>query len=238
MSEVSLNNAFYSADIGMNPADGTVNFGGVDISAADAAEFVMMHRTIVMKEIGADRAEMAQQHLERIREARQHLSDLGDLENFADSSKNFRGRVPITPELLDFLQNEVKCSTGHYRNRLVFYGSIVAELPQSVLSHYQLYLDRFGNWQPDAGDPARFGLKRAGGNGQWQLTKDVILVHEGNLGNLKEHVNNYIDQLNDSNNLFMTKFKSVINNMNTALEGANSLADKTHDLLKNLMSRW
>ena len=42
-------------------------------------------------------------------------------------------------------------------------------------------------------------------------------------------MNNYIDQQNDGNNLFMTKFKSVINSMNEALEGASSMADKNHD---------
>ena len=36
----------------------------------------------------------------------------------------------------------------------------------------------------------------------------------------------------------MTKFKSIVNTMNESLEGANSMADKTHDTLKNLVSRW
>ena len=32
-----------------------VSFGGVGISATDAAEVVMMHRTEVLKQVGADR---------------------------------------------------------------------------------------------------------------------------------------------------------------------------------------
>ena len=58
------------------------------------------------------------------------------------------------------------------------------------------------------------------------------------LDSLKEEVNNYVDQLNDGNNLFMTKFKNVVNTMNEALDGANSMADKSHDTVKNLVSRW
>ena len=68
MSEVTSAGGFYSSDVQRRDGDmgtGMVTFGGVSISAADAAEFVMMHRTEVMKSVGADRTEMAQQHLER-----------------------------------------------------------------------------------------------------------------------------------------------------------------------------
>ena len=64
------------------------------------------------------------------------------------------------------------------------------------------------------------------------------VLSKGRIDSLKEEVNNYIDQLNDSNNLFMTKFKNVVNTMNEALDGANSMADKSHDTVKNLVSRW
>ena len=64
------------------------------------------------------------------------------------------------------------------------------------------------------------------------------MLHKDKLDTLKEEVNNYVDQLNDGNNLFMTKFKNVVNTMNEALDGANSMADKSHDTVKNLVSRW
>ena len=67
---------------------------------------------------------------------------------------------------------------------------------------------------------------------------NVTVLNKDDIDTLKEEVNNYIDQLNDSNNLFMTKFKNVVNTMNEALDGANSMADKKHDTVKNLVSRW
>ena len=36
----------------------------------------------------------------------------------------------------------------------------------------------------------------------------------------------------------MTKFKNVVNTMNETLDGANSMVDKSHDTVKNLVSRW
>ena len=222
-------------------SDGMVTFGGVRVSAAEAAHFVMMHRSVVMKEVGADRTEMAQQHLEKIRFARQVLIDLGDLEEWADSGKVFRGRCPITPEMQAFLEDDVNCSPDVFTNRLVFYESVVDKLPESVRNYYGLYLDEDGNWIKYTDRALEFGLQPASHDNQYQLRSGrlpVIMVHKDGLDELKAQVNNYIDQLNDSNNLFMTKFKNVVNNMNTALEGANSLADKTHELRKHLVSRW
>ena len=238
MSEVSGPSGFYSSEVRVTEEDlgaGTVRIGGVSISAADAAEFVMLHRTQVMKKIGADRTELAQKHLERIKTARQYLNDLIDLKKFVDTGKSYKDRAPVTPDMVDFLKNEVGCSPGDYKTRLVFYGSAVPQLPQSVFDHYGMRNDRFGVYQPFA--TGKFGIESAGGNNQYQM-HGVIAIHKSKLDSLKEEVNNYIDQQNDSNNLFMTKFKSVVNSMNEALEGANSMADKTHDTLKNLVSRW
>ena len=81
------------------------------------------------------------------------------------------------------------------------------------------------------------GFGSDGHHNQFQLYGATVL-YKGDIDSLKEEVNNYIDQLNDSNNLFMTKFKNVVNTMNEALDGANSMADKSHDTLKNLVSRW
>ena len=244
MTAVDPSGGFYGSAVETGngiSGDGMVTFGGVRVSAADAAHFVMMHRSVVMKEVGADRTEMAQQHLEKIRFARQLLIDLGDLKEWVDTGKVFKDRCPITPEMKAFLEDEVNASPATYHNRLVFYGSAVHHLPESVRDYYGLDLDENGNWIKYTERAGEFGFRVAGGNNQYQLRRGrlpVILVHKDGLEELKAQVNNYIDQLNDSNNLFMTKFKNVVNNMNTALEGANNLADKSHDMRKNLVSRW
>ena len=238
MSEVNPTGGAYAGDVRMHSENadvGMVSVGDVTLSPADAAEFVMMHRTEVMKKVGADRTEMAQQHLDRIREARQYLTDLIDLKKFVDKDKSYRDRAPVTDDMVDFLKNEVGCSPGEYKQRLVFYGSAVSDLPQSVRDHYGLRFDRFGHFKPKA--TGMYGIEDAGGHNQYQL-HGVTCIYGGDLDSVKEDLNNYIDQLNDTNNLFMTKFKSVVNSMNEALEGANSLADKSHDALKNLLSRW
>lgn len=240
MSEVTGNSGFYSSDVQVgkdNLSTGTVNFGGVNISAADAAEFVMMHRSQVMKKVGADRTELAQQHLDRIKTARQYLNDLIDLKKFVDTGKSYKDRAPVTPEMVDFLKNEVGCSPGEYTQQVDFYGSAVSKLPQSVLEHYGLDegLQEDGEFNPDRGGP--FKMEWRPGNNEYAI-HGVTCIHKDNLDDAKEELNNYIDLQNDSNNLFMTKFKSVVNGMNEALEGANSMADKTHDTVKNLVSRW
>lgn len=244
MTAVDPSGGFYGSAVETGngiSADGMITFGGVRISAADAAHFVMMHRSVVMKEVGADRTEMAQQHLEKIRIARQMLIDLGDLQDWVDTGKVHKDRCPITPEMEDFLENEVNASPATYSSSLVFNGSAVPHLPESVRDYYGLDLDENGDWIKYTDRAEEFGLTWAFGNNQYELpggNLPVILVHGSRLDELKAQVNNYIDQLNDSNNLFMTKFKNVINNMNTALEGANNMADKTHDMRKNLASRW
>jgi len=239
MSEVNATGAAYAGDVRMpsqNAEVGMVSVGDVTLSPADAAEFVMMHRTQVMKKVGADRTEMAQQHLDRIKEARQYLTDLIDLKKFPDKAHSYHGRIPVTPDMIKFLKEQVGCSPGEYTQRVVYYGSAVGGLPDSVRDYYGFDDDGHGT----GGD---FKLEETPGT-KWGATHNRFEIHgvtclyKGDLDSVKEDLNNYIDQLNDSNNLFMTKFKSVVNSMNEALEGANSLADKSHDALKNLLSRW
>ena len=243
MSEVTSTDrgSFYGSDVSLNEQDtaaGRVSFGGVSISATDAAEFVMMHRTEVLKQVGADRTEMAEKHLADIRRARQYVNDLTDLKKFADGD-SLHGRAPVTPDLIDFLQNEVGCSVHSYSQRVVFYGSMVDRLPESSREHYNLQLSEDGGFKPQWGGP--YGLENddpgSHTHGRYQI-HHATCIHKDSFNTLKEEVNNYIDQLNDSNNLFMTKFKNVVNTMNEALDGANSMADKSHDTVKNLVSRW
>ena len=237
--------SFYGAEVRLGEQDmaaGRVSFGGVSISATDAAEFVMMHRTEVLKQVGAGRTELAEKHLADIRKARRYINDLTDLKKFA-ADDSFHGRAPVTPDMIDFLKNQVGCSPGEYSNRIVFYGSMVNKLPESVREHYGLT----GDWKENATswmeDPPANGLQEVVGFGtdghhnQYQLHGATVL-YKDDIDSIKEEVNNYVDQLNDSNNLFMTKFKNVVNTMNEALDGVNSMADKSHDTVKNLVSRW
>ena len=233
--------SFYGADVRVGEQDmaaGRVSFGGVSISATDAAEFVMMHRTEVLKQVGADRTELAEKHLADIRKARRYINDLTDMKKFAEDD-SYKGRVPVTPEMIDFLKNEVGCSPGEYKDRVVFYGSMVKKLPLSVQKHYGLTLDRYGKFNPQyRGGTYKFEDDgKSSTHNRWQIHGATVL-NKDRIDSLKEEVNNYVDQLNDSNNLFMTKFKNVVNTMNEALDGANSMADKSHDTVKNLVSRW
>ena len=241
MSRVTDTGGFYSSDVKLaddGVATGTVEFGGVAISAADAAEFVMLHRTEVMKRVGADRTEMAQAHLDRIKRARGYLNDLIDLKKFIDTDKSYKHRAPVTPDMVDFLKNEVGCSPGDYKNRILFYGSAVPRLPESVRDYYGMQLDSDGNYDTDhRGVKPEFYAHAASGHHQYEI-HGVTCLPKDKLDSLKEEMNNYIDQQNDSNNLFMTKFKSVVNSMNEALDGASGMADKSHDMAKNLVSRW
>ena len=239
MTAIDPSTGFYGSTVETGngvPGDGMVSFGGVGVSAIEAAQFVMMHRTRVMKKVGADRAELAQRHLETIRTARQILIDLGDLKKFSGSDV-FRERCPITPEMRAFLEDEVNCSPDAYTNRLVFYASRVQHLPESVRNYYGLYVDEDGGLIKYSDRAMEFGFEWKSGNNEYQIS-GVTMIHRDGIDELNAQLNNYIDQLNDTNNLFMTKFKAVVNNMNAALEGANSLADKSHDMHKNLVSRW
>ena len=232
--------SFYGAAVRLGEQDmatGQVSFGGVSISATDAAEFVMMHRTEVLKQVGADRTELAEKHLADIRKARQYINDLTDLKKFGDDD-TYKGRVPVTHAMLYFLKTIVGCSPGEFTNRVVFNGSMVSKLPESVRRFYGLNLDSSGEFKPHYGggflledDDKKSTHNRFQIHGATCLSKD-------NIDTLKEEVNNYIDQLNDSNTLFMTKLKNVVNTMNEALDGANSMADKKHETMKNLVSRW
>ena len=268
--------SFYGADVRLGEQDmgaGRVSFGGVSISATDAAEFVMMHRTEVLKQVGADRTELAEKHLADIRKARRYINDLTDMKKFGED-RNHHGRIPVTPDMIDFLKNDVGCSPGEYSKTVTFYGSAVGKLPQSVRDYYGFtdgwqgraesapnpFAEGYGfgvglglAGQPGQGsqsadgsgsdEKSDQGIRKAPGFGsdghhnQFQLYGATVL-YKGDIDTLKEEVNNYVDQLNDSNNLFMTKFKNVVNTMNEALDGANSMADKSHDTVKNLVSRW
>ena len=241
MSEVTPPaGAFYAGDVQARAAGteaGMVRFGGVAISATDAAEFVMMHRTQVMKKVGADRTELAQQHLDRIKTARQYLTDLIDLKKFSGNAESYHGRVPVTPDMITFLKDEVGASPGTDTNRVVYYGRGVQNLPQSVRDYYGFGNDGHGT----GGDFDTYETSKSRHDSHVHdryETHGVTIINEDDIDSLKEEMNNYIDQQNDSNNLFMTKFKSVINAMNEALEGANSMADKSHDTVKSLVSRW
>ena len=239
MSEVGSADGFFGSDVTRTVEGrdtGTVSFGGVSISAADAAEFVMMHRTQVMKKVGADRTELAQQHLNRIRTARQHLTELIGLKRFVDTGKSYQDRVPATPELVSFLRDDVGSPPAEYNQRLMYYGSAVPNLPKSVLDHYGMRLDVHDVYQPTY--TGKFPVEHAESGSQRYQLHNITCIDGDKLDSLKEDVNNYIDQQNDSNNLFMNKFKSVVNTMNESLEGANSMADKTHETIKNLVSRW
>ena len=227
--------SFYGSEVRIGERDvaaGRVSFGGVSISATDAAEFVMMHRTEVLKEVGADRTELAEKHLADIRRARQYLNNLTDLKKFAEAH-SYHERAPVTPEMSEFLKNDVGCSPGEYKNRVLFYGSTVNKLPEPVREHYGLT----DGWEDRVGQGNLESDHNSHTHHRYQL-KHATCLHKDRIDSLKEEVNNYVDQLNDSNNLFMTKFKNVVNTMNEALEGANSMADKSHDTVKNLVSRW
>ena len=230
------NGSFYGSDVSIGEQDmaaGRVSFGGVSISATDAAEFVMMHRTEVLKQIGADRTEQAERHLADIRTARQYLTQLTDLKKFADDD-SYKGRAPVTPDMVSFLKEEVGCNPREYGNRVVFYGAMADDLPEPVKEYYGFtpgWRGRLGQGNKIEGDHNSHTHDR------FQL-KDATCLYKGEIDTIKEEVNNYVDQMNDSNNLFMTKFKNVLNTMNEALDGANSLVNKSHDTVKNLVSRW
>lgn len=268
--------SFYGSEVRTDERDmaaGRVSFGGVSISATDAAEFVMMHRTEVLKQVGVDRTELAEKHLATIRKARQYKIELTDMKKFGED-RNHHGRIPVTPEMINFLKNDVGCSPGEYNATVTFYGSAVAKLPKSVREYYGFtdgWEGRAASWtdsineghglatgfgfaglpdqggtsaagsdsdgQPDHGIRQAPGFGSDGHHNQYQLPGATVL-YKGDIDTVKEELDNYIDQLNDSNNLYMTKFKNVVNTMNEALDGANSMADKSHDTVKNLVSRW
>ena len=213
-------------------AGGMIRVGGVPISANDAARLLMMHRTEVMKEIGETRTELAENHLDKIRKARGFLTDLRSLEEFT-KRYNYKGRVPTTPDMLNFLKNEVGADPGAQTRRFVFRPEDVPVLPESVRHYYALNLDRFGTYKVQYGGQWGVGQSK----GKLDIYNIQMINHSQYTG-IREEVNNYIDQLNDSNNLFMTKFKNVVNTMNEALESANSMEQKEHETMKALVSKW
>jgi len=236
VSEVNAAGSLYASDVQLADSQGTglVRLGGVAITPDEAAEFVMMHKSQVMKEVCASRTQLAQRHLDRIKEARQYKNVLKDLKAFVDSGKSWRNRIPVTPELISFMKNEVGVSPGEYENRLVFYGSSVGKLPESVRKHYGLLLDRYGNWQPYA--TGKYGIERAEhGHGRWQI-HGITLIDKRARDNMEEELNNYIDQQNDGNNLMMSQLKSLVNSMTESIDTAKGLGDKKHEFWRTALS--
>ena len=231
MGEISSESegSFYGSQVRLSERDmaaGTVSFGGVSISATDAAQFVMMHRTEVLKQAGVDRTELAQQHLADIREARDITRELTDSKAWGKAHGGKHERCPISKRAVEFFKDKVGSDPeiDGWNQMTIDNNTAGSQLPDGVkadLSGWSNLFDEDGNWIA-----GKLGFS------------PVNNCLPDNIDNNKENINNYIDQLNSDNNLFMTKFKAVINTMNEALEGANSMSDKTHDTLKSLLSRW
>lgn len=240
MSEVNATGSLYASDVDLAGSQGTglVRLGGVAITADEAAEFVMMHKSQVMKEVCANRTELAQHRLERIKKARQYKNMLKDLKAFVDSDKSWRDRIPVTPEFISFMKNEVGVSPGESVNRIIFYGSAVTKLPESVRKHYGLLLDRHGDWQPYA--TGAYGIKPNNPNhhhNRWEMSGVTVIDKEAR-DNMEEELNNYIDQQNDGNNLMMSQLKSLVNSLTESVDTANSLGDKKHEFWRTALSSF
>lgn len=267
MTETDPTAGFYGSSIETGVGGAMVNFGGVEVRALDAAAYVMMFRTYVLKKVSTDRTELAQQHLEKIRKARQILMDLRDMKRFVDTGDSDNNRIPITPDMVRFIHDEMNITPHVYISNVLFDDDIAKHLPESARDYYGWVVDGDGNLvgddmpeghegenRPDYGSQGSsggFAVDFSGAMGEffgsWGGGSDTVastgrndihVIHENSVDELTQNVNNYVDQISDTNNLFMTKFRAVVNNMNAALEGANSLLDKSHDMQKNLMSRW
>ena len=240
MSEVNAPGSLYAADVELADSQGTglVRLGGVAITADEAAEFVMMHKSQVMKEVCATRTEVAQRHLDRIKKARQYKNVLKDLKGFVDSDKSWHNRIPVTPDFISFMKNEVGVSPGESKNRIIFWGSAVRKLPESVREHYGLLLDRFGNWQPYA--TGKYGIEPNGEgkyHNRWEM-HGITVIGKGARDNMEEELNNYIDQQNDGNNLMMSQLKSLVNSLTESVDTASSLGDKKHEFWRTALSSF
>ena len=240
MSGVNAAGSLYASDVELadNQGTGLVQLGGVAITADEAAEFVMMHKSQVMKEVCATRTELAQRHLDRIKKARQYKNELKDLKAFVDSGKTWRHRIPVTPEFISFMKNEVGVSPGEGQNRIIFWGSAVNKLPKSVCDHYGLLFDRFGNWQPNA--TGKYGIEPNGVGkytNRWEMHGITIIDREAR-DNMEEELNNYIDQQNDGNNLMMSQLKSLVNSLTESADTASSLGDKKHEFWRTAFSSF
>lgn len=240
MSEVNATGSLYASDIEVADQQGTglVLMGGVAITADEAAELVMMHKSQVMKEVCASRTELAQRHLERIKKARQYKVVLKDLKAFVDTGKSWKDRIPVSPDLISFMKNEVGASPGESVNRIIFWGSAVTKLPESVRKHYGLLLDRFGNWKPYAS--GAYGIEPNGVgkyHNRWEM-HGITVIDKGARDNMEEELNNYIDQQNDGNNLMMSQLKSLVNSLTESVDTSNSLGDKKHEFWRTAFSSF
>lgn len=237
MSEVNATGSLYASDVEMaDQGTGLVLMGGVAITADEAAELVMMHKSQVMKEVCASRTELAQRHLERIKKARQYKVVLKDLKAFVDTGKSWKDRIPVSPDLISFMKNEVGASPGESVNRIIFWGSAVMKLPESVREHYGLRPDRFGNWKPYA--TGKYGIEpNDDGHNRWEMHGITVIDKEAR-DNMEEELNNYIDQQNDGNNLMMSQLKSLVNSLTESVDTANSLGDKKHEFWRTALSSF
>ena len=238
MSEVNAAGSLYASDVELADTQGTglVQVGGVAITADEAAELVMMHKSQVMKEVCATRTELAQRHLDRIKIARQYKNVLKDLKAFVDTDKSWKDRIPVTPALISFMKNEVGVSPGESVNRIIFWGSAVKKLPKSVCDHYGLLFDLQGNWQPYAS--GKYGIEpNDDGTNRWEM-HGITIVDKEARDNMEEELNNYIDQQNDGNNLMMSQLKSLVNSLTESVDTANSLGDKKHEFWRTALSSF
>ena len=229
MSEVVAAGSLYASDVELVGSQGTglVHVGGVAITADEAAELVMMHKSQVMKEVCATRTEVAQRHLDRIKKARQYKNELKDLKAFIDADGSIYDRIPVTPDFISFMKNEVGVSPGESQELVVVPGWATEKLPSSVREHYGVPFDENGKWQPPGGKVF---------NG-WEATGVTVIYKEGR-DNMDEELSNYIDQQNDGNNLLMSQLKSLSNSLTESYDTANGLGDKKHEFWRTALSSF
>ena len=229
MSEVDAAGSLYASDVELVGSQGTglVRVGGVAITADEAAELVMIHKSQVMKEVCATRTEVAQRHLDRIKKARQYKNELKDLKAFVDADKSFEDRIPVTPDFISFMKNEVGVSPGEEQNWVLIPSSGLGKLPTSIREHYNLPFDENGKWQ-------RPGGKSFNG---WNENGVTVIYKEGR-DNMDEELSNYIDQQNDGNNLLMSQLKTLSNGLTESYDTASSLGDKKHEFWRTALSSF
>ena len=239
MSDVSVDRSYFGADVRLHAdgvAPGLVSFGGVAVSPEEAAEFVMIHRTQVLKESGAVRTDMAQRRLDLTKRARQFKNDLQDLKAWVDTGKSWKDRIPVTPEMISFMKNDVGAHPGTQDTRILFWGSAVAKLPQSVLDHYDFKMDANGNWDPHA--PGKFAIeKNDDGHNRWEM-HGVTVIDKETRDNMSEELDNFIDLQNDRNTLANSQMKTAVNLLSESTDAATGLGDKNHELWKTLFSSF
>ena len=231
----------FGSEIGPSDGWGMVRFGDVVISARELAAFIMMYRTYVLKQVGNERTDMAQQHLNYLKEARGYYRDLVEMKKYAGTDP-YKGRVPMTPAMKEYIEEAGLNSYGYTAGWTFVFASDVSRLPESVLEYYGV--------SAEDGKITIIDIERAReefgygddnpfvGVDSIHYMSAATVIHEDNIETVKQNLNNFIDELSENNNLFMSRFRAVINNMNTALEGANTQVDKANDLSRNVWSSW